>query len=204
MEKIIQITSGKGPDECERAVYLIFEKMKKEIARLKIQMEIIELIEGKHNDTFLSVLFKLTGDTVAQFGAEWQGTIQWIAQSPYRKAHKRKNWFAGVIIHEMSDSLDWNERDVVYQTLRASGPGGQHVNKVETAVRATHLPSGASVLASDARSQLANKKAATERLRNKLLGAQVVALNQNQQDRWMEHNSLERGNARKIFKEKMD
>ncbi len=59
-------------------------------------------------------------------------------------------------------------KDVQFQTLRASGPGGQHRNKVETAVRATHLPTGLTVIATEHRSQYRNKKLALERLQNLL------------------------------------
>jgi peptide chain release factor len=77
------------------------------------------------------------------------------------------------------------------------------VNKVETAVRAIHIPTGMSVTASTARSQLMNKKEATERLKNKLFFLQLEAANQNVQAQWMEHNSLERGNAVKVFKDNL-
>ncbi|MDA0711257.1 MAG: peptide chain release factor-like protein [bacterium] len=58
---------------------------------------------------------------------------------------------------------------VSFQTLRGSGPGGQHRNKVETTVRATHLPTGLTVVVSDHRSQLLNKELALNRLRERLM-----------------------------------
>lgn len=201
MEKIIQITSGKGPEECERAVALIWKKMQKEAAKAGLKTEALDLVEGRQAGTFLSVLFKLSGDSADAFVKEWEGTIQWIAQSPYRKFHKRKNWFAGVVAHDVPQAVAWNDNDVAFQTLKASGPGGQHVNKVESAVRATHIPTGISVTASTERSQAMNKKEAVERLKGKLLSIQLEKANEKVQDQWMEHNTLERGNAVKIFKE---
>ena len=59
---------------------------------------------------------------------------------------------------------DFRDADVRYQTLRASGPGGQHVNKTDRAVRATHMPTGLSTLSHDQRSQFANKKIARLKL----------------------------------------
>ncbi len=203
MEKIIQITSGKGPDECERAVALIWKKMQKEAAKAQLQMEELDLVEGKQNDTYLSVLLKVSGENTESFCREWAGTIQWIAQSPYRKFHKRKNWFAGVVVHDVPKAADWNEKDIAFQTLKASGPGGQHVNKVESAVRATHIPTGISVTASTERSQMMNKKEAIERMKGKLLSIQLEKAEEKVQDQWMEHNTLERGNAVKVFKEPM-
>jgi len=68
--------------------------------------------------------------------------------------------------------LDELRKEVDFQTLRGSGPGGQHRNKVETTVRAVHVPTGLTVVASDHRSQLRNKELALERLRERLLEKQ--------------------------------
>jgi ribosome-associated protein len=65
--------------------------------------------------------------------------------------------------------LDELARQVTFQPLRAGGPGGQHRNKVETAVRATHTPTGLSVVAADHRSQIRNKREALDRLHKKLV-----------------------------------
>lgn len=92
-----------------------------------------------------------------------------------------------------------NEKEFSYQTLRASGPGGQHVNKTESAVRATHVPSGLSVTASDERSQWQNKKLATERLLIKLSAWQVEQTMQMAQANWNNHNQLQRGNPVKVI-----
>ena len=68
-----------------------------------------------------------------------------------------------------TQSLDTLRKEVQFQTLRGTGPGGQHRNKVETAVRATHLPTGITVIATEHRSQHRNKTLALERLRDRLM-----------------------------------
>jgi peptide chain release factor len=202
-EKIIQITSGKGPEECERVVFLVFEKMQKELIALGLICTIVEECRGNQKATLLSIVFKVSGENCVRFCTDWEGTIQWVAPSIYRKNHKRKNWFVGTVVHDCIENTNWNEHEINFQTLRSSGPGGQNVNKVESAVRATHLPTGISVLASTNRSQLMNKKEAVERLKNKLFLVVTENNSTEQQKQWMEHNELERGNAIKIFKESM-
>jgi len=64
------------------------------------------------------------GETLDALIQEWKGTIQWIAQSPYRKYHKRKNWFAGVSIFDVKELPSWNLKEVKIETCHASGPGG--------------------------------------------------------------------------------
>lgn len=200
----MQITSGKGPAECERVVAKLLKKICKLAEREQLTVETVELVPGKQDDTLLSALVKIKGANAENFCKEWEGTIQWIAQSPFRKFHKRKNWFAGIMVYKISFFPEWNEKEVSYESMRSSGPGGQHVNKTESAVRATHIPSGISTTASDERSQAMNKKSATERLKNKLLGLYVEKQNEQDREKWLEHHSLERGNAVKVFKEELD
>lgn len=200
----MQITSGKGPAECERVVAKLLHKICKLAEREQLTVEIVELVPGKPENTFFSALLNIKGTNAAEFCKEWEGTIQWIAPSPFRKFHKRKNWFAGITVYDVSSFPKLNEKEISYQTMRASGPGGQHVNKTESAVRATHIPSGISVTSSEERSQMMNKKTATERLKNKLLSLQVEEREQQVREKWLEHHSLERGNAVKVFREVLD
>jgi len=201
MEKImIQLTSGKGPAECCRAVACVQSLMIKQAKQLSIKLEVLNNEAGEFNGTLLSSTMMASGDKLNIFIKEWEGTIQWIAQSPYRKYHKRKNWFVGVAAFDVKELMQWNPKDVKLETCRASGPGGQHVNKVETAVRGTHLPSGLQVLAMDSRSQLENKKLCLQRLEAKILVWQTAQLMQRQQNQWQEHNALERGNPVKTIK----
>jgi len=154
---------------------------------------------GELNRTLYSTIFSVEGDKWENIVNEWEGTIQWIAQSPYRIYHKRKNWFIAVNIFQIPDLKVVNDKELQFQTLRASGPGGQHVNKTESAVRVTHVASGLSVTASDQRSQIMNKKLAIERLIVKLTVWNKEQLRKVAQENWNNHNNLERGNAVKII-----
>ena len=203
MKKIIQITSGKGPAECERAVFMVSEEIKSDAKKKGIDLKLIDSVSGKLPQTLFSILFEVSGTDVESFCNSWKGVIQWVAQSPFRKHHKRKNWFVGVNVFDKPKEVHWNPNEVEFQTLRSSGPGGQNVNKVESAVRATHKITGISVTASDERSQLMNKKAAEERLRTKLLSNQMQEMFEADKERWMEHNLLKRGDPTRTFKRNM-
>ena len=205
MEKVyLQITSGRGPAECCRVVAKVLEMMLAEARQKGFEAETVEREEGVVKHMLFSAVALLQGENMDDFVASWEGTVLWIAQSPYRKFHKRKNWFVGVqrlIVPEISE---WDEREITFQTLRASGPGGQHVNKTETAVRATHRASGISVVASDNRSQLQNKHLAAERLQVKLALLKQEKILATTQDNWQNHNRLRRGNPVRTIKRELD
>ena len=201
-EKVyVQITSGRGPAECCRVVALVLEKIVRQAQARKLNVEIVEREVGPINRTLLSATISLQGAASGDLADEWEGTVQWIAQSPYRIYHKRKNWFVGVHSFLLSERQEVTENDFRYETLRASGPGGQHVNKTESAVRAVHIPSGISVVASDRRSQWQNKKLAAERLLLKLSSWMMEQAMTQAQENWSNHNQLERGNPVKVIQE---
>jgi peptide chain release factor len=197
---MIQITSGKGPAECCRVVACVQSLLMKQAKQQGIQIEVLENKAGELNGTLLSATMMAGGSGLDAFVKEWAGTVQWIAQSPYRKYHKRKNWFVGIAAFDIKQLMQWNPKDVKLETCRSSGPGGQNVNKVETAVRGTHLPSGIQVMAMDTRSQLENKKLCLARLEAKILVWQTGKLMEQQQHQWQEHNALQRGNPVKVIK----
>ena len=204
MEKTyLQITSGRGPVECCRVVALVLERILKQAQTRKLKVEIVEKEAGPANRTLLSAVIALEGAGCDTLVEEWEGTVLWIARSPYRIHHRRKNWLVGVQTFLLSESREATENEIRYETLRASGPGGQHVNKTESAVRAVHIPSGISVVASDQRSQWQNKKLATERLLVKLTAWNVEQAMIQAQANWSNHNSLQRGNPVKVIQEEL-
>jgi len=197
----LQITSGRGPAECCRVVALVLEKIIHQAKDKGLQTEVLEREPGPLNRTLVSSVVYLEGSGSRELAQEWEGTVLWISKSPYRIHHQRKNWFVGVNLLSVPEQEIRDCRDIVYQTFRASGPGGQHVNKTETAVRAVHTPSGLYVTASDQRSQLQNKKAATERLLVKLAALQTEQTLEHVRETRMNHDNLQRGNPVKIIKE---
>jgi len=200
---IIQVTSGRGPVECCRVVARVTEMMIRAAKNACIEITVLESKKGDLNGTLLSATLMATGKALSPFIKEWEGTVQWVAQSPYRKFHKRKNWFVGVAVFDIKEQLQWKVSDVKFETCRASGPGGQNVNKVETAVRGIHIPSGIQVMAMDSRSQLQNKQLCLQRLEAKFMAWQTEKLLEYQQNQWQEHNILERGRSVKTITEKL-
>jgi peptide chain release factor len=200
MEKYIQITAGKGPAECQWVVAQVLKFIIRAAQEQGLEHEILHREEGVQNRTLCSVLLSISGSKASTLIKEWEGSVQWIGQSPFRKYHKRKNWFIGVQeVKQEFQVLDFKESDLKIETSRSGGPGGQHANKVNTAVRLTHLPSGISIRASDTRSQAQNKKLATQRLKLLLQQKKQNEMISNVSDNWKNHNSLERGNPIKVF-----
>ena len=202
MEKsYIQITSGRGPVECCRVVVLVMQKLVEHSKQLGLEVELVEHEDGPKGGCMFSATLSVSGDCIEKLRTEWEGSVLWVAQkNGFRPWHRRKNWFVGVHFFKPLQSSTINERDIAYETLRSPGPGGQNVNKVETAVRAIHVPTCITVLASDERSQTQNKKLARERLIMKLSAMEEAKQLQQTHDVWMKHNTLERGNSVMKFK----
>lgn len=199
-QKIIQITAGRGPAECCWVVAQVLKYFLEDVQNVGVTYTILQRVKGIENGTLQSVTLKLQGDQVNTLVSSWLGTVQWIGTSTFRKYHKRKNWFIGIYELDLIPVEKIAEKDIVYQTMRSSGPGGQHVNKVNSAVRATHKPTGTSVVVMDSRSQHQNRKIAVERLQNKVVEAQLEQLKKSVSDKWENHLNVQRGNPVRVFK----
>lgn len=199
MDKLIQITSGRGPLECQWVVAKVLKVFLEETKNNKIEYEIIHRENGDKNLTLKSVTILLKGKEISRFLETWLGSICWIGKSTFRKLHKRSNWFIGVFELEELDKINFNEKDIQFQTTRSQGSGGQNVNKVNTAVRATHLPTSQSVFVQDSRSQLENKKLSVTRLKEKVMGIYIQQLEKRMQETWNNHLQVQRGSPIRTF-----
>lgn len=198
---ILQLSAGQGPIECCRALGLALRQIEKECAAQSITLTIIEAVVANKKGCFKSILLQLESNNeeiAKHFATAWQGSILWICQSYYRPRHKRKNWFFSGQMYEVNETEF--EHEISYQTCRASGAGGQHVNTTDSAVRAVHKGSGISVRVESERSQHANKRLAKALLFQKLESVKLQQQSQQDQERWQQHWDVQRGNPVKVFK----
>lgn len=186
---IYQISSGQGPAECELGVAKFLAYLQKHY-----KISVLETSQGYYENTYRSVQIQTDADL-----SQFVGSVQWVCPSPYRIGHKRKNWFLDFSSCAEAETEVFDPKQVLFETFRSSGKGGQNVNKVETGVRVIYLPTGQTSVCTDERSQYLNKQKAVARLRQMVQSEnqqkQAVTRNEN----WERHTSLERGNARAKF-----
>ena len=198
----LQISTAQGPAECRIFARFVLAQILREAEQAGAAAQVLEETADKHG--ILSALVRLSGCLADDTAQRWQGTLQWVCDSPLRPRHPRKNWYIGVfrLPENRAEHDTGNPADIVFQTCRAGGKGGQHVNKTESAVRATHTPSGISVRVESERSQHANKKRALELLAVKLAAQHAERLDQHAADAHAQLYQLERGNAVRVFRGK--
>lgn len=193
------LTGGNGPAECHQAVAGVLQHMQEEAEVIGLGLD-VHTSPSKHGAKSAVIVVNGLGNYA--FVRRWCGTIRWRSKSTLRPNHKRANWFVGVfqLPQNTAQKTELNQSDVAFQSFRAGGPGGQHQNTTDSAVRATHRPTGLTAVAREMRSQHRNKSLALERLQT-LMNAQATAdLEANKSDQNQLHNSLERGNPIRCFK----
>lgn len=185
----IQISSGQGPEECELAVGLLFEELRRE----ETEISLISSVKGRKRGGFSSIVFETREDL-----SELEGSVLWVCKSPYRPEHKRKNWYVDVSLLEEVPRVT-TDMQVRFETFRCGGKGGQNVNKVESGVRVIHIPTGLSVVSTEARTQHMNKKIAMNRLCDLLAEQNLDGERKEKELAWLEHTRLERGNPVRVY-----
>lgn len=195
------LTAGRGPGECQIAVKGLTDVVMAEARAGGLEARLLDAEAAPHG--LMSVLLALDGEGAESFAQSWDGTIRWTCPSPLRPGWERKNWYiGGVRLAPPPPASALHDRDLRFEVCRASGPGGQHVNRTNSAVRVIHCPSGLAASAQEERSQHRNKALAVARLWQLLLDRDRTETRQAERERWSRHDRLERGNEIRAFEGK--
>ena len=176
---IVALHPGAGGTESQDWAEMLYRMYMRWAERKGFTATVLDFLPGDEAG-IKSVTFSVTGDNVYGYLRPEKGVHRLVRISPFDASGRRHTSFASVdVIPEVSDDeeLQVDPGELKIDTYRAGGAGGQHVNKTDSAVRITHLPSGIVVQCQNERSQHANKLAAM-----KILTAKLFELKQKQKE----------------------